>query len=170
MKTSLESKHLPDRTILWLSHLVGILQQGVYANTTSTAARTSSENVTSRFCNHFSIIKSHYACKMCSNYPGIKLEPALIDKKTKFNIYHDMVTSSTQLQNRSFHVEEGTRTSAKCQKCKLNVQVLFLTIKYANLWRPCFLRRRGCVNSLILARYAKTRLVLKCAAKLNIGK
>ena len=45
--------------------------------TTSTAAKTSCENVISRFCNHFSIIPSHYACKMCFNYPGIKLEPAL---------------------------------------------------------------------------------------------
>ena len=52
-------------------------QYGVYANTTSTAARTSSENVTSRFCNHFSIIQGHHGCKMCSNFPGIKLEPAL---------------------------------------------------------------------------------------------
>ena len=34
-------------------------------------------NVTLRFCNHFSIIQTHYAWKMCSNYPGIKLEPAL---------------------------------------------------------------------------------------------
>ena len=40
-------------------------------------ARTSSENVTSRFCNHFSIIQIHYAWKMCANYPGIKLEQAL---------------------------------------------------------------------------------------------
>ena len=36
-----------------------------------------SENVTSRLCSHLLIIQSHYACKMCSNYPGIKLEPAL---------------------------------------------------------------------------------------------
>ena len=43
----------------------------------STAARTSSENVTSRFCNHFSIIQGHHGCKMCSNFPGIKLDPAL---------------------------------------------------------------------------------------------
>ena len=34
-------------------------------------ARTSFENVTSRFCNHFSIIPSSLACKMCTNYPGI---------------------------------------------------------------------------------------------------
>ena len=27
--------------------------------------------------NHFSIIQSHFAWKICSNYPGIKLEPAL---------------------------------------------------------------------------------------------
>ena len=33
-----------------------------------------------------------------------------------------MITSSTQLQNRSFHVAERTRTSAKCQKWKLHVQ------------------------------------------------
>ena len=38
---------------------------------------TSSENLTSRFCKHFLIIQREYACKMCSNYPGIKLEPAL---------------------------------------------------------------------------------------------
>ena len=29
-----------------------------------------------------------------------------------------MLTSSTQLQNRSFHVVERTRTSSKCQKMK----------------------------------------------------
>ena len=39
-------------------------------------------------------------------------------KKTKLNICHHMLTSSTQLQNRSFHVVEGTKTSAKCQKMK----------------------------------------------------
>ena len=37
-------------------------------------------------------------------------------KKTKLNICHHMLTSSTQLQNRSFHVVERTRTSTKCQK------------------------------------------------------
>ena len=31
----------------------------------------------SRFCNHLSIIQSHYAWKMRFNYPGIKLKPAL---------------------------------------------------------------------------------------------
>ena len=39
------------------------------------------------------------------------------EKKKKLNICH-MLTSSTQLQNRSFHVVERTRTSAKCPKMK----------------------------------------------------
>ena len=40
------------------------------------------------------------------------------DKKKKLNICHHMLTSSTQLQNRSFHVLERTRTSTKCIKNK----------------------------------------------------
>ena len=43
----------------------------------STAARTSSENVISRFGSHLLITQSHSACKMCSNCPGIKLEQRL---------------------------------------------------------------------------------------------
>ena len=39
-------------------------------------------------------------------------------KRTKLNICHHMLASSTQLQNRSFHVVERTRTSTKCQKMK----------------------------------------------------
>ena len=39
-------------------------------------------------------------------------------KRTKLNICRHMLTSSTQLQNRSFHVVERTRTSSKCQKMK----------------------------------------------------
>ena len=54
-------------------------------------------------------------------------------KKTKLNLCHHMLTSSTQLQKRSFHVVEGTRTSSKCQKMK-NAKMLFFIVKYANLW------------------------------------
>ena len=44
-------------------------------------------------------------------------------KKTKLNICHDMLTSSTQLQNRSFHVVERTRTSVQSvKKWKMHVQ------------------------------------------------
>ena len=50
---------------------------------------------------------------------------------TKLNICHHMVTSSTQLQNKSFHVVERTRTSPKCtqvkkaraKRAKLNLEI-----------------------------------------------
>ena len=73
-------------------------------------------------------------------------------KKTKLNICHHMLTSSTQLQNRSFHVVERTRTTSKCQKIKnaraKRAKILFFIVKYANLWGFCCRRRRGCLSSL----------------------
>ena len=58
--------------------------------------------------------------------------------KTKLKICHHMLTSSTQLQNRSFHAVERTRTSTKCQKMKnaraKRAKILFFIVKYANLW------------------------------------
>ena len=63
-----------------------------------------------------------------------------------------MLTSSTQLQNTSFHVVERTTTSSKCQKMKnaraKRAKVLFFNVKYANLWRFRCCRRRGCLSSL----------------------
>ena len=74
-------------------------------------------------------------------------------KKTKLNICHHMPTSSTQLQNRSFHVVERTRTSSTCQKMEnaraKRAKILFLIVKYVNLWGPCCRRRCGCLSSLI---------------------
>ena len=74
-------------------------------------------------------------------------------KKTKLNICHHMLTSSTQLQNRSFHVVERTRTSSKCQKIKYvrakRAKILFFIVKYANMWGICCRRRRGCLSSLL---------------------
>ena len=59
------------------------------------------------------------------------------DKKTKLNICLNMITSSTQRQNRSFNVIERTRTSEKCSKMKnaraKRAKLLFFIIKYANL-------------------------------------
>ena len=53
-------------------------------------------------------------------------------KKTKLNICHHMLTSSTQLHNRSFHVIERTRTSSKCQKmknaCAKRANILFFIV------------------------------------------
>ena len=66
-----------------------------------------------------------------------------------------MLTSSTQLQNRSFHVVERTRKSSKCQKMKnaraKRAKLLFFIVKYANLWGSCCRRRRGCLSSLLTA-------------------
>ena len=45
----------------------------LYAKTTSMTARTSSQNVTSRFYNKFSIILSHKACNMYSKHASWKL-------------------------------------------------------------------------------------------------
>ena len=60
-----------------------------------------------------------------------------------------MLTSSTQLQKKSFHVIERTRTSSKCQKMKnaraKRAKILFFIVKYANLWGLCCPRRRGCL-------------------------
>ena len=71
---------------------------------------------------------------------------------TKLNICHHMLSSSTQLQNRSFHVVERTRTSSKCQKMKYarakRAKILFFIVKYANLSGFCYRRRRVCLSSL----------------------
>ena len=98
------------------------------------------------------------------NYSVIMLEKCLLTvleliwnqrlghKKTKINICHRMLTSSTQLQNRSFHVVEKTRTSSKWQKMNnaraKRAKILFFIVKYANLWGFCCRRRRGCLSSL----------------------
>ena len=82
--------------------------------------------------------------------------------KTKLNICHHMLTSSTQLQNWSFHVVERTRTSAKFQKMKYarakRAKILFFIVKYANLWGFCCRRRRGCLSSLLGSFRSTTQL------------
>ena len=74
-------------------------------------------------------------------------------KKTKLSICHHMLTSSIQLQKRSFHDVERTRTSTKCQKMKnaraKRAKLLFFIVKYANLCGFCCRRRRACLSSLL---------------------
>ena len=86
-------------------------------------------------------------------------------KKTKLNICHHMLTSSTQLQNRSFLVVERTRTASKCQKMKnaraKRAKILFFIVKYANLWGFCCRRRRGCLSSL----HARIARLSRCNEK-----
>ena len=85
------------------------------------------------------------------------------NKKTKLNICHHMLTSSTQQQNWSFHVVERTRTSSKCQKMKnaraKRAKILFFFVKYANLWGFCCRRRRGCLSSLMMTETARKTLL-----------
>ena len=84
-------------------------------------ARTSSENV------FFAIISQLFKVIILAKCVLIILElnwnQRLRDEKIKLNVCHRILTLSTQLQNRSFHVEERTRRSMK---------LLFFIIKYAN--------------------------------------
>ena len=117
------------------------------------------ENVTLCFCKNFAVIQSHYACKICSTVtiPELNWNQRFWDNRTKLNICHHMLTLSTQLQNRSFHVIERTRKSSKCQEMKntraKRVKPLFFIVTYANLWRSCCHRRRGCLSSLLIIIY-----------------
>ena len=104
-------------------------------------------------------------------YPGIKFESGLGDKKTKLNICHHMLTSSKQLQNKSFHVVERTRPSSKCPKMKNArskcAKVLFFIVKYANLGRSCC--GRGCLCSLFFDPRTATGSDLKLNVMSHIG-
>ena len=69
--------------------------------------------------NHLKIISrlliKYYACKMRSNYAGMKIIGLEITtNKTTCR----QVTTSMQLQNRSFQVVYWKRTAAKCAKLK----------------------------------------------------
>ena len=61
-------------------------------------------------------------------------------EKTKLNICHHTLTSSTHLQNCSFHVVERTRTSTKCQKMKnaraKRAKILFFIVKFVGFLLP----------------------------------
>ena len=72
------------------------------------------KNITLHLCNNFSIIiLSHYACKMYSNYPGVKLVSAVWRQQENIaKICHHMVTSS-QLQDGSFHIVKRMRMALK---------------------------------------------------------
>ena len=75
-----------------------------------------------------------------------------LEHKTKLNVGHHTLTLSTQLQNRSFHVVERTRTSkmSKNEKCTCKVckNTVFI-VKCANLWGFCCRRLRGCLSPLL---------------------
>ena len=90
---------------------------------------TSSENVTSRFCNNFAIIQSHYACKMSSDYPGIKLKPALGTWEDKIEhlssyalVLHTTVKQVISRRRRNENVCEMSKNeNCKCKACETAV-------------------------------------------------
>lgn len=67
---------------------------------------------------------------------------------------HHILTSSTQQQNRPFHVVETTRTPAKYLKIKnarvKQAKLLFFIVTSSTLRRSCCCGRRGCISSIIL--------------------
>ena len=86
------------------------------------AARKSSENVTSRFCNHFSIIQSRYASKMSFNYLGVKLEPLLQKLENKFE---HLSSYAHVVHTTAIHVISRRRKRERLQnvqKWKMHVQ------------------------------------------------
>ena len=66
----------------------------------------------------FFLSNFHASRSSFSPYHASRINPLPPSKKKKWNICHHMLTSSTQLQNRSFQVVERTRTCTKCQKMK----------------------------------------------------
>ena len=97
----------------------------------------SSENVTSGFCNYFALFKVIRLTKCVLIILELNWNKRFSGKNAKLNICHHMLTSSTQLQNMSFHVVERARTSAKCRKTKnaraKRAKLLFFFVKDANL-------------------------------------
>ena len=79
---------------------------------------------------------------MCSNYTGIKLEPALgtlEDKIEHLSSYaHVVHTTAKQVISRR---RKNENVRAKCQKIKnaraKRAKILFFIVKYANLWGFC---------------------------------
>ena len=125
-------------------------------------------NVTSRFFNNVTV----FALPKCVlTILELNWNQRFWDNKTKWNICHHMLTSSTQLQNRSFHVVERTRTSSKCQKKKntraKRAKILFFIVKYANLWGFCCRRRRGYWSSL-MKRCLTTQVTRKTIFRRNL--
>ena len=69
-----------------------------------------------------------------------------IRSRKKLNICRQVLTSSTQPKNKSFHVVDRTIVAAKCTKMKnaraKRAKLLFFIISYANVRRCC--RRANC--------------------------
>jgi len=85
--------------LLWHSRM--------FAMTKTTTASASSENVTFRFSDLFSLILSHLAYDLCTNYPGIKVV---------WEVFRQGLKSSAQLHNRLLLTEQERKPG--CEICK----------------------------------------------------
>ena len=90
---------------------------------------------------------------MCSNYPIIKLEPALgalEDKIEHLSSYaHVVHTTAKQVISRR-RKNENVYKMSKNARAK-RAKILFFIVNYANLCGFCCRRRRGCLSSLLSA-------------------
>jgi len=91
--------------------------------------------------------------------------------KKKFERFGQVVLSSRQLQSGSFYVVERMRKAVKYAKMK-NARAkrakLFVTFKYANLWRCC----RGCESStldVLALDLVDDVFALRCSCYLQIN-
>ena len=96
----------------------------IWRSLVSSTTRASSENVTSRSCNNFSIITNHLVCRMRTYYPGFKLAEAVWISETKHS--SSQVTSVLRdnvcvLFLRNKRIE---KLSAKKKKPEWNVQTM----------------------------------------------
>ena len=106
-------------------------------------------------------------CAKCNlNIMALNCNQHSRDRKTNLNICHHMLMSSKQLQKRSFHVMERTRTSGKCTKMNnahiKRAKLLFFIVKYANLWHSCCCCCRGCLSSLMICGAAARACLAVC--------
>ena len=91
----------------------------------------------SHFSNHFSTILSHNAPKYILTILELNWYQLFGDGgRKKIKINRQVLTSSTNLQNRSLLVVDRTRTATKCTKMKKarakHAKVLLCNVKYAN--------------------------------------
>ena len=102
---------------------------------TSTAARTSSENVTSRFCSHFWIIQSQHGAKCVLTIQKLNWNQRFRDK-TKLNIpsscAHVVLTTAKQVISRH-RKNENVCGMSKNEKytCKVCKSIVF----HCQIWK-----------------------------------
>ena len=93
---------------------------------------------------------------MCSNYPGIKLEPApgtyiyIRRQIGHLSSYAHVVNTPAKLVISRRRKNENVFKMSKMNNARAKrAKILFFIVKYANLWGFCCRCRRGCLTSLL---------------------